>query len=148
MAEQKASIYELEITPLTQLKYALLFTVSIMVIYYMFNTQNHDMSTLRNYYTIPMSFTLVFGVFNAILSLSSPDQNKYYGMSLVSYFIFCAVTITLGRLLSGIGLDDAGSYRWIYFVFTFGYILFLAIVRTMRWVVFFAQKQDKRMMGK
>jgi hypothetical protein len=148
MSDQKASIYELEITPITQLKYALLFTVLIVLVYYAFNIGSTDMSTLRNYYTIPMSFTLVFGVFNAILSLSSPDQNKYYGMSLVCYFIFCAVTIALGRLLSGITLDDAGSYRWIYFVFTFGYILFLAIVRTMRWVVIFAQKQDKRMMGK
>jgi hypothetical protein len=148
MTAQKESIYELEITPVTQLKYALLFTVSIILIYYVFNLGNKDLTTLRNYYTIPMSFTLVFGVFNAILSLSSPDQNKYYGMSLVCYFIFCAVTISLGRLLSGITLDDAGSYRWIYFVFTFGYILFLAIVRTMRWVVIFAQKQDKRMMGK
>jgi hypothetical protein len=147
MSEKQLSFFEKDIHPVTQLKYALITTVGVQLIYFIFNKGATDMSTLSDYYTIPMAFTLVFGIFNAVLSLSSKDQNKYYGVSLVTYFIYCAVTITVGRLLSGIPIDDAGSYRWIYFVFTFGYIFFLALVRTMRWIVTIAQKNDSRMRG-
>jgi hypothetical protein len=147
MSEKDISFFEKDIQPVTQLKYALGTTLTIQFLYYMFNRGATDLSTLSDYYTIPMAFTLVFGIFNAILSLSSKDQNKYYGVSIINYVIYCGVTITVGRLLSGISIDEAGSYRWIYFVFSFGYVFFLALVRTMRWIVNIAQKNDKRMRG-
>jgi hypothetical protein len=147
MSEKDSSFFEKDIPPVTQLKYALGITLIIQILYYLFNRSATDLSTLSDYYTIPMAFTLVFGIFNAILSLSSKDQNKYYGVSIINYVIYCGVTIAVGRLLSGISIDEAGSYRWIYFVFSFGYIFFLALVRTMRWIVNIAQKNDKRMRG-
>ena len=48
---------------------------------------------------------------------------------------------------SGLTIDEAGSFRWLYVVFTMGYIILLAIVRSMRRIVAMAQKQDKRLRG-
>jgi len=42
---------------------------------------------------------------------------------------------------------EAKSFRWIYIVFTFGYLLFLCILRAMRKIVHIAQKQDARLRG-
>jgi hypothetical protein len=53
----------------------------------------------------------------------------------------------LAYLISGLSIDEAGSYKWILFIFTFCYILFLSIVRAMKKIVTIAQKQDKRLRG-
>jgi hypothetical protein len=147
MTTSDKSLFEKDVSPFLQLKYALLVTLSIQLIYFLFNHGSEKIMVLRNYYTIALSFTLVFGLFNAVLSLSSKDENKYFAFSLLNYFIFCVVTIISAYFLSGINIDDAGSYRWIYFVFSFGYLLFIGIVRTMRFIVLLAQKEDKRLRG-
>ncbi len=147
MLKDNKSLFEKDIKPLDQLKFALATTIGIQLVYYIFNHSDQKLETKITYYVIAIAFTLVFGLFNAVLSISCVDQNKYWGTSLVNYFIFCAITLTVAYFLSGIGIDEGGSFRWIYFVFTFSYLIFMAIVRTMRRIVFLAQKQDKRLRG-
>lgn len=96
---------------------------------------------------VACSFTLLFAIFNSVLSLSTPDQNKYWLQSIMSYIILVVGGGGIAYLFSGYGMDDVGSYRWIYIVFTIGYILLLTIMRTMRRIVKLAQEQDKRLRG-
>lgn len=96
---------------------------------------------------VACSFTLLFAIFNSVLSLSTPDQNKYWLQSIMSYIILVVGGGGIAYFFSGHGMDDVGSYRWIYIVFTIGYILLLTIMRTMRRIVKLAQEQDKRLRG-
>lgn len=98
-------------------------------------------------WTVAASFTLLFAVTNSVLSLAATDQNKYWGNSILSYMAVVIIGGFLAWLISGQNIYEAKSFRWIYIVFTFGYLLFLSIVRVMRKIVKIAQDQDARLRG-
>jgi hypothetical protein len=45
-------------------------------------------------------------------------------------------------------ISEAASFKWIFMVVTFGYLLFLSLMRFMRKVVFLAQQEDNRWMNR
>ena len=98
-------------------------------------------------WTVAASFTLLFAVGNSILSLGASDQNKYWGNSIVSYMAVVVGGGVIAWLFSGQNVYEAKSFRWIYIVFTFGYLLLLSMVRAMRKIVQIAQRQDARLRG-
>lgn len=98
-------------------------------------------------WTVSAALTLLFGVGNSVLSLSAQDQNKYWGRSIVAYMTVVVASIAIAWLFTGESIYEAKSFKWIYVVFTFCYLLFLSIVRAMRKIVSIAQKQDARLRG-
>ena len=98
-------------------------------------------------WTVSAAFTLLFGVINSVLSLGAKDQNKYWGSSITAYMGVLVVGGLIAWLFSGQTIHEAKSFRWIYIVFTFGYLLFLSVVRAMRKIVQIAQEQDARLRG-
>ncbi len=99
------------------------------------------------YWINTIAFILVYSIFNTVLSLFAEDQNKYIGLSIITFIGVCAIGGLLAYAFSGLSIDEAGSFRWLYTVFAMGYILFLGIVRSMKWIVLLAQKEDKRLRG-
>lgn len=93
-------------------------------------------------YLTAASMLLCFAMFNAVLSLSAPNTLQYWGKSIYSFLGLAFLSISLAWLLSGLRLSEAGSYWWILIVVTFGYLVFLALVNTIRNIVSFAQKEE------
>lgn len=90
---------------------------------------------------------LFYAVVSSVLSLFSKSPNRYWRDAIFSYvglMIVCAGTATL---LSGISMDEAGSFRWLFLVLSLGYLVFLSIVRLMRRIVEIAIKQDEKLRG-
>ena len=88
------------------------------------------------------SFLLFFALFNAIMSASADNLMKYWGRSI---YAFIAVAVGSGLLawaFSGLPIGEAGSYKWIFFVVTFGYLVFLSMIAFMKQIVEFAQKEE------
>jgi len=98
-------------------------------------------------WTVAAAFTLLFGIVNSVLSLGTSDMNKYWGSSIMLYIGVMIVGGIIAWLFSGQNIYEAKSFRWIYIVFTFGYLLFLCLVRAMRKIVQIAQEQDARLRG-
>ena len=134
------SILEKEISPYMQGAILMASTLLVQIVVYC--SDGYFQS--RTFYTVAISFVLVFAIFNAILSLSTADQNAYWAKSILSYAVLCVAGGYTAYFFSQTNIDEAGPYKWMYFVFTFGYILLLAILRTIRRIVFLAQKQDHR----
>jgi len=88
------------------------------------------------------AFILFFAMFNSIFSLASKDMNKYWGRSMMSYAGLVICSGTVAYLFSSIPIKEAGSYRWIIIVLTFGYLVFMSIVRFMKNIVEFAEKEE------
>lgn len=88
------------------------------------------------------SFLLFYAVFNSIFSLSAPNAAKYWSRSVFSFLGLAAANGFTAYLFSSLGIDEAGSYRWIYIVVTFGYLVFLSIVNFIKKIVEFAQKEE------
>ena len=85
---------------------------------------------------------MMFGVGNALMSLNAPNIGKYWSASFVSYLLLAGIGVVIARLLSGFWLTEAGSYKWIYMVLTFGYLVLLSIVSMMKGIVSFAEREE------
>ncbi len=93
-------------------------------------------------WTASTSFVLFFAMFNAMLSLMSDDMDRYWTRSILSYIALALLAALLAWAFSSLTINEAGSYKWIYIVLTFGYLLFLSLVRIVRVIVEFAQREE------
>ena len=87
-------------------------------------------------------FMLLFAMFNSVISLSVADMIKYWGRSVYGFLGLAAGAGFLAYLFSSIPIGEAGSYRWIYVVVSFGYLVFLIIMALVRKIVEFAEKEE------
>lgn len=88
------------------------------------------------------AFLLFFALINSLSSFSADDLNKYWSRSMLS---FAGLAISSGLAaygLSAVSIGEAGSYRWIFIVLTFGYLIFLSIIGLIKTIVEFAEKED------
>lgn len=88
------------------------------------------------------AFMLIFALFNSIFSLSSDNMARYWGRSIYSFLGLAAASGLMAWLFSSLSIGEAGSYRWIYFVLTIGYLVFLSMMATLKRIVEFAQKEE------
>jgi len=84
------------------------------------------------------SFVLFFAIANSILSLRTQNINKYWVVSIITFIVYVACSGFIAATLSGMSFDEAGSFRWIFMVLSFGYLVFLSIVRLIRQIVEYA----------
>lgn len=93
-------------------------------------------------WSIGSALMLFFALMNSLLSLKAESFVKYWGASIYSYLGLGLGTSMAAWGFSGISLNDAGSYRWIYIVVTVGFIVFLTMVNLMKIIVRFAEKEE------
>jgi hypothetical protein len=96
---------------------------------------------------ISLTLLLFFSLANAIFFLNAKEKGKYWSYSISAYVIVCAIAIGLASWISGIGISESGSIKWIIFIFSFSYLIFISIIGFMRTIVEIAIKQDKRLRG-
>jgi hypothetical protein len=88
------------------------------------------------------SMLLFFSVFNSVFLLSSKDLNRYWSRSMLSFIGLALGAGALAWLFSGLTIGQAGSFRWIFFVVTFAYLVFMSITRFLKVAVEFAQREE------
>lgn len=88
------------------------------------------------------SFLLCFALFNSVFALSTKNMLKYWSRSIYSFLGLALLAGGFAWLLSALPISEAGSYRWILIVVTIGYLVFLAMMTTMRRIVEFAQREE------
>jgi hypothetical protein len=93
-------------------------------------------------WTVASAFALLFAIFNSLISLRAPNSGKYFGASVYSYMALAFCSGTSAWLFSGIPIREAGTYRWIFIVVAFGFLVFLSMVNFMKKIVQFAEKEE------
>ncbi len=88
------------------------------------------------------AFLLLFAISNSIFSIAAPDLNKYWIQSMLSFAVLAAASAGAAFVFSSLWIDEAGSYQWIFFVVTFGYLVFLSLVGFAKRIIEFAQKEE------
>lgn len=91
---------------------------------------------------VALAFLLLFAVFNSIFCLSSTQVERYWQRSILAYIALGGLGILCAWLLSGKFLTSVGSFKWMYIVVTFCYLVFISIINFMRSVVNFAEKEE------
>jgi hypothetical protein len=90
---------------------------------------------------------LFYALCSSVLSLWAMNPNKYWRDAIFSFVGLMVVSGFTATLVSGQGIDEAGSFRWLFVVLSIGYLVFLTIVRLMRRIVDIAIRQDERLRG-
>jgi hypothetical protein len=86
--------------------------------------------------------SLLFGIFNSVMSLNAPSFIKYWGASIYSYMGLAFLNGMAAWWFSGVALRDAESFKFIYLVVTFGFLVFISMVNLMKKIIEFAQKEE------
>lgn len=136
------SIFESKIDPLYQAGGALVTAFVFMLIGSAIGAGTEDVVTTKWPWLCALSFLLFFSVFNAIMSATSKDLMKYWGRSIYSFLGLAVLSGLLAWGFSGMTISQAGSYKWMFFVVTFVYLVFLSMVAFMKQIVEFAQKEE------
>lgn len=102
----------------------------------------------RVFWIIAGSAILFFAIFNSIISLSVNDMNQYWTRSTLCYTGLMISSGFFAYVFSSMTISEAGTFKWIFMVLTFGYLFFLSVMRFMRKIVQIAQKEDDKWMGR
>jgi hypothetical protein len=98
--------------------------------------------TPKFYWLTCTAFMLFYSVFNSIGSLATDNLNEYWGKSMYSFAALAVISGTTAYLFSGITIFEAGSYSWLFKVVFFVYLVFMSLVRSMKLIVEFAQREE------
>jgi hypothetical protein len=95
------------------------------------------------YWIIAGAGLLIYAVFNSVFSLAvTDDMNRYWSYSTGTYAGLMILSGCLAWLFSQLTIGEAETSRWIFMVVTFGYLLFLSMMRFMRKIIAIAKKED------
>ncbi len=91
------------------------------------------------------AFLLFYAIVNSVYRFS-PDRPKNYVLwSIVAFILLAAGNSAAAWLLSGLSIDQAGFYRWIYFTFFIGMLVFLSIVGMIQFLIGIMNEEERRM---
>jgi hypothetical protein len=93
-------------------------------------------------WSMAASFLLLFALANSLLSLRSGSFLKYWSASMYSYLALALFSALAARMFSGVPIGEAASYRWIFIVVTFGFLVFLSLVNFVRRIIGFAEREE------
>lgn len=93
-------------------------------------------------WVVVTAMLLLFAMFNSITCLGASEPGKYWNKSVISYLLLALFAYGSARLVSGLPIDEAGSFRWLFFVVSFSYLVFVSIVNLIRIIVAFAEKEE------
>ena len=147
MVNSNKSIFEYKVSPFLQAGVVLACIFVFILITVAFGSVGIVETDEGTPWLIACSMTFFFAIGNSVLSLAADDQNTYWWQSILSYVLLALIGGSMAYLFSGVSVGEVDSYKWLYVVFTFGHILFLAIVRTLKRIVIMAKKQDSRLRG-
>ncbi len=88
------------------------------------------------------AFLFVFITFTCLYYIGTRENMRYWKQSLIAYSGLLIWIIVGSRIFSGIPIDQAASFRWIYAVLTFSFFIFLGITSVVKYLIGIAEKDD------
>ncbi len=145
MTEQ--SIFQKQVHPYYQVGVAILLNLLGILMLVAIRPESAVDEDAVVFWELSFSILLAFMLFNSVLSLPYVDRMKYFSTSIFSFLALAVIGGALAHYVSGVSMDNAGSFRWLYIVFTFTYLVFLSIVNLMRKIMEIAKREDSRLRG-
>ncbi|GLR16305.1 hypothetical protein [Portibacter lacus] len=144
--EKPRSILKQDISPFKQAAYVIAAIVVLNLLVFIGEKSGMNLGETIHW-EISLTLLLFFALMNAVYFLNAEEKGKYWSYSISSYIVVAAISIFISNFMSGFGINDSGSLKWIYFIFSFCYLLFISIIGAMRRIVEIAIKQDEALRG-
>ena len=142
MEKPESSFFEKLYNPILQGAAFLSTTFIVMLVTKLLQWTKFADIAPQAFWLIAGTVTLAFAIINSVLSLSTKDVNNYWTRSIPTYAALMILNGFLAYLFSAMTMEEAGTFRFIFTVLTFGYLLFLSVMRFMRKIVEMAQEED------
>jgi len=142
MSATKPDFFSRISNPFYQSGFVICLVAFAMIVLKVLNALHTTDINTSVYWVIGGAGLLFFGIFNSVISLQDGDMNVYWYKSFAAYAALLGITWLAAQSLSGLNIDEAGTFKWIFFILTFAYLLFLSLMRAMRKVVAMAQQED------
>jgi len=89
------------------------------------------------------TFGLFFSVANCIFSLNVKEgAEKYWTQSMFVFVVTMAGLAGMAFIISGMDIRQTDSFQWIFMVVIISYFVFSTIIRMMKGIVDFAQREE------
>ncbi len=98
-------------------------------------------------WAVATAMILCFIILNTLTVLRIGPDGPYWGRSALVLLGLMAFGYLLSWGLSGRHIDEAGTFRWLWFVITFAWLVFFVIVRSVKRIVGIALREDERLRG-
>lgn len=141
------SIFQKQVHPLTQAAVAV--ALNALGILFLAGTRA-DENVIEEkvvFWELSFSILLAYMLFNSVFSLPYIKRVEYFRDSIFCFLGVAVIGGLLAHYASGVSMDQAGSFRWMYIVFTLTYLVFISIVNLMRKIMEIAKRQDARLRG-
>jgi hypothetical protein len=148
MEKNQTNFIDKVLNPIFQAIVVLCISITAMTVFFLLKYSGIMDVDNRVFWVIGGATTLFFGLFNSVISLGASDMNVYWFRSTACYVVLMVSSGCLAYFFSGLTMTEAGSFKWIFMVLTFGYLLFLSIMRFMRKIVQIAQQEDDKWVGR
>jgi hypothetical protein len=96
---------------------------------------------------VATAMILSYVILNSVVAIRIEPVLPYFRNSIYCYFSLLAFAYGWSLLLTGKHIDDVGSFRWLWLVLTLVYMVFFTIARSIKQIMDFAIKQDKKLRG-
>lgn len=143
------SLFSRAIHPAKQLVVLFIFfLLYVLVVYVSLATEVAEPNPTM-YWEAAFTTLMIYIIFNSALSFSYPSKTKYFMFSIFCFVFLMVITGLLAAYFSGqhIDIGGAGSFRWMFMMLTFSYLVLLTIVNSMFKILEFVKKQDSRLRG-
>ncbi len=98
----------------------------------------------RSPWTLAIAFILLYMLYNVIIGLISDRMARYWLYSLMAFMLLMLLSAFTAGWVSGVGMDEAGTYRWLFFIFCPVYLLFIGMISAIKKIVELAKDDDNR----
>ncbi len=95
-------------------------------------------------WTLNIAFLFLYSIYNVILGLMHSPKTGYWYISILCFIGLALLSGAFAHWISGLAIDEAGSYRWLYFVFFMVYLLIMVIILAIKKIVNLAEQEDRR----
>ncbi|MEP7266414.1 MAG: hypothetical protein ABI844_02220 [Saprospiraceae bacterium] len=95
-------------------------------------------------WTLAIAYQLLYIVYSAIIGLINKPFKFYWIFAIIGFVGLMFINSFLAARFSGMSMDEAGTYRWIYFVLTPVFLLFIGMVTLIKKIVSLAEKDDRK----
>jgi len=144
---KNTSIFRMQVHPLKQAGIAVSIELVILLLVKLMMRTGTISDNPTFCWEVVFTLMLAYMLFNAMLSFPYKNRNQYFVYSLIGYVIVALLGGIMAHLFSGVSMDEAGSFRWLYMLLTFCYLVFLTIANAIWKIIEMAKKQDSRMRG-
>jgi len=96
---------------------------------------------------VATAMILCYIILNSVVALKTEPIIPYWSKSVMFYIALLVFSYGWSYMLSGKGIDEVGSFRWLWLVLTLVYMVFFAIARSVKRIVDIAIKQDDKLRG-